>query len=278
MVEKAVPVADHPTTSFEGLTPRELAILRLLASGHTVKSIAAQLGCSEASINERLRDARRKTGTGSSRELARLLDAQKFWDKKIDLSTTTIADKGSDRPANPGLKSLKGISIMLFITPAAVIGLIALAAPAIHQSASNASQRVAPDASPLVGNWSLNVSRIPENERPKRVTFAFRSLPDGKWMTRVDITAPDGSSTHAESTAAVDGAPAPITGTIPFADTVALRQPAPDTLVMTFARAGTPVSTRVYTVAKDRRSMTETIVWSDNTPPRMVTTYFDRID
>lgn len=67
------------------LTEKELEILRLLAGGHTVKSIAAQLERSEASINERLREARRKTGVGSSRELARLLAEQKIWDRKIDL-------------------------------------------------------------------------------------------------------------------------------------------------------------------------------------------------
>lgn len=270
--------AEHSITSFEGLTDRELEILRLLASGHTAKTIAVQLDCSEASINERLRDARRKTGTGSSRELARLLDAQKIWDKKIGLSTTAPTDEGSVQPASPGLKTLKGLPIMLFITPVALIGLISVAAPALRQSAPEASRSAAVKAPPLVGNWLLDVSRIPENERPKRVTFAFRVLPDSKWKTHVEIVAPDGSSTHADSTAALDGVPVPITGNITFADTVALRQPAPNTLVMTLARVGAPVSTRVYTVAKDRRSMTETIVWNDGPPPRMVTTYFNRID
>jgi DNA-binding CsgD family transcriptional regulator len=59
----------------EVLSEKELEILRLLAGGHTVKSIAVLLGRSEASINERLREARRKTGVGSSRELARMLAA-----------------------------------------------------------------------------------------------------------------------------------------------------------------------------------------------------------
>lgn len=59
------------------LTDREMEVLRLLVAGHTVKTIAARLGHSETSINERLRSARRKTGVGSSRELARLLDLQK---------------------------------------------------------------------------------------------------------------------------------------------------------------------------------------------------------
>mgnify|MGYP006165162457 FL=1 len=49
----------------DALTDKELEILRLLAGGHTVKSIAARLERSEASINERLREARRKTGVAS---------------------------------------------------------------------------------------------------------------------------------------------------------------------------------------------------------------------
>lgn len=75
----------HPR-ALEALNDNELEILRLLANGHTAKSIAASLGRSETAINERLREARRKTGVGSSRELARLLDAQKIWDKNIVLS------------------------------------------------------------------------------------------------------------------------------------------------------------------------------------------------
>ncbi|MBN8809286.1 MAG: hypothetical protein J0I47_13775 [Sphingomonas sp.] len=55
------------------LNAAEREALALLASGHTAKSIATLTGRTEAAVNERLRDARRKTGVGSSRELARLL-------------------------------------------------------------------------------------------------------------------------------------------------------------------------------------------------------------
>ena len=63
--------------SLPGLTDRKLEVLRLLAAGHAAKTIATRLGRLETSINERLRAARRKTGIGSSRVLARLLEAQK---------------------------------------------------------------------------------------------------------------------------------------------------------------------------------------------------------
>lgn len=55
------------------LSEREKATLRLLVSGHDAKSIARHLGLSVHTVNERLRNARRKLGVSSSREAARLL-------------------------------------------------------------------------------------------------------------------------------------------------------------------------------------------------------------
>lgn len=68
------------------LTSAEREILTLLAEGHTAKTIAAHLGRSEGSINERLREARRKTGVGSSRELARLLRDQESRDEQMRMA------------------------------------------------------------------------------------------------------------------------------------------------------------------------------------------------
>ncbi|WP_404335351.1 DUF4019 domain-containing protein [Sphingomonas sp. MMS12-HWE2-04] len=55
------------------LSEREKATLRLLLAGHDAKSIARELGLSVHTVNERLRDARRKLGAASSREAARWL-------------------------------------------------------------------------------------------------------------------------------------------------------------------------------------------------------------
>jgi DNA-binding CsgD family transcriptional regulator len=55
------------------LTEREKETLRLLLAGHDAKSAAAALGLSVHTVNERLREARRKLGVGSSREAARVL-------------------------------------------------------------------------------------------------------------------------------------------------------------------------------------------------------------
>lgn len=57
----------------EALSEREKETLRLLLAGHDAKSTASHLGLSVHTVNERLRDARRKLGVSSSREAARLL-------------------------------------------------------------------------------------------------------------------------------------------------------------------------------------------------------------
>ena len=54
----------------------ERDLLGLLGRGHTAKSIATLRSLSEAAVNKRFRSARRKTGIGSSREIARLIVAQ----------------------------------------------------------------------------------------------------------------------------------------------------------------------------------------------------------
>ena len=268
-----------PAGSFASLTDRELEVLCLLAAGHTVKTIAARLDRSEASINERLRTARRKTGIGSSRELARLLVRQKNCDNNIDLSMHGSNGKDLAHSAAIGARGSKGMIVMLFVISVAAAGLIVAAAPTADQAAMPDTVYSAASAQlPLVGSWSLDTSRIPEPERPQRVTMTFRASQDEKWTTLVEIVAPDGSSRHSESTAALDGVPVPITGNMDFIDSVALRQPAPNTLVMTLGKDGSRVSTRVYTVAKDRKSMTETIVWASDNRQKLETTHFNRID
>ena len=59
------------------LTEKEKQTLRLIVRGHDAKSVAQQLDLSVHTINERLRDARRKLSVSSSREAVRmLLDAE----------------------------------------------------------------------------------------------------------------------------------------------------------------------------------------------------------
>lgn len=59
--------------AIEALSEKEKQTLRLIVQGHDAKSTARTLGLSVHTINERLREARRKMSVSSSREAARLL-------------------------------------------------------------------------------------------------------------------------------------------------------------------------------------------------------------
>lgn len=64
------------TSGLDTLTAKERETLRLILCGHDAKSSARELGLSVHTINERLREARRKLGVTSSREAARRLLAE----------------------------------------------------------------------------------------------------------------------------------------------------------------------------------------------------------
>lgn len=55
------------------LTDKERETLRLLLAGHSAKSVAQELDLSVYTVNDRLREARKKLGVSSSKEAARLL-------------------------------------------------------------------------------------------------------------------------------------------------------------------------------------------------------------
>ncbi|MGQ3040387.1 MAG: helix-turn-helix transcriptional regulator [Brevundimonas sp.] len=95
------------TSVLERLNAAERDVLVLLAQGHTAKSIAVLREVSVAAVNERLRSARRKTGVGSSRELARLVSAQESRDDLIGLAAAPPTDPASIRPdATPSRQTL----------------------------------------------------------------------------------------------------------------------------------------------------------------------------
>jgi DNA-binding CsgD family transcriptional regulator len=94
----------------ERLTDRERRLLRLLASGHSVKSAALAEVITENAANELLRSSRRKLGTGSSREAARLLaehegGPQKNRDEKSGVPVSP-ADERSRSRFNKGIVAM----------------------------------------------------------------------------------------------------------------------------------------------------------------------------
>lgn len=114
------------------LTERERAVLRLLATGHDAKSIAAALDISIHAVNERLRKARQKLGVSNSREAARrLIGAEGMAnlrvDEKIGLGDATPAGPdggGRDCRAAGAARLafiLAGAAVMIFLAVAAFV-------------------------------------------------------------------------------------------------------------------------------------------------------------
>ena len=153
-----------------------------------------------------------------------------------------------------------------------------LVAAALAQSEAASAQSAG--ASPLLGSWAVDVSRlsVPPEARPKSVTMTFTDAGGGKWSTHVDIFGGDGSQRHMASTYALDGTAAPITGDKAEADTGAVKMPAPSVMVLALGKGGIPASTRIYTVAPDEKTMIETAVYfGEDGKPIMRTNYFNRI-
>lgn len=135
-------------------------------------------------------------------------------------------------------------------------------------------------ASPLLGVWTVDVSRLPmpPQARPKSVTIKFSEAGGNNWTTTVDIYGGDGSHRHMAGTNALDGTPSSITGDLAEADSVAVKLPAPNVMVMQLAKGGIPASTRVYTVAADGRTMIETAAYvGPDGKPLLRTNYFRRV-
>lgn len=113
--------------------------------------------------------------------------------------------------------------------------------------------------SPLLGRWLLDISTsaLPEAQRPKQVVLEFRDAGGGRWSSHVDIVLHDGKTMKSDGTLSLDGTPGPLSGTY-GADQANLKLPSPSTLVMQLVDHGAPASTRIYTIAADPSTMTET--------------------
>ncbi len=136
-----------------------------------------------------------------------------------------------------------------------------------------------PKSSPLLGRWSLDIatSALPEAQRPQQVVLEFKDAGAGRWSSHVDIVLHDGKTMKSDGTLALDGTPAALTGSY-GANQATLKLPAPNTLVMQLVDHGAPASTRVYTVAADRSTMTETkAFFAHDGTPILQTNLFKRL-
>ncbi|HEY8573956.1 LuxR C-terminal-related transcriptional regulator [Phenylobacterium sp.] len=160
------------------LSDSERQALRLLAEGHTAKSVARELGLTEAAVNERLRQARRKTGAGSSRELARRRKAtQETGDEKIGMVQPARGGENLVQAARRRFGAPVLVGMLAMIVIASAVG--ALAALAVSQtSAPPAPPRVvatrpAPGAQVAPGPLTLSVT-FDRPMRPESYSFIMR--------------------------------------------------------------------------------------------------------
>ena len=95
------------SAGYQSLTEKEKQTLRLIVRGHDAKSSASHLGLSVHTVNERLRDARRKLEVSSSRAAARLVfdteseHPQNVADKQIG-EATAAEDMEQVAASGPG--------------------------------------------------------------------------------------------------------------------------------------------------------------------------------
>lgn len=124
-------MATTMTDGLRALTEKEKQTLRLIVCGHDAKSIARTLDLSVHTINERLRDARRKMAVSSSREAARMLleaeggvTPQYVGDSPIgdDVRAPTADQVGAPTPGAERNRSLILTGVLMTLA----IGLLAL--------------------------------------------------------------------------------------------------------------------------------------------------------
>lgn len=186
------------------LSEREKETLRLLLSGHDAKTIARSLEISVHTVNERLREARRKLGVTSSREAARLLsqveqDSPNFHaDKQFgDARLAREADRDTQQSGNRWIAGhpltwvLGGIVIMSLIYAAIFWsqamqqnGQTKLEAASATASTPNAVQgRLAENAR----RWLAIVDSFRWDESWNQSSAYFRSqITAAQWAAKVD--------------------------------------------------------------------------------------------
>lgn len=135
--------------NLHALTEKEKETLRLLLSAHDAKSMARHLGLSVHTVNERLRDARRKLSVSSSKEAARMLREAECADPE-SVGDKHIGDAGTAQTGQQGAEPSAG-SIATSRMAWAIGGLVMIAffaaALALSGAPEKAQDRAAPPAS-----------------------------------------------------------------------------------------------------------------------------------
>lgn len=152
----------------QALTEKEKQTLRLIVRGHDAKSTARHLGLSVHTVNERLRDARRKLEVSSSRAAARLLlDAEgdgpeRLGDKQIGEAARSASGAQDVEPDSRTGRAF-GVAVPLAWLVAGTcimsVILVVLALAAVLQPASAPASAQAPAAVPVAETEAVRAAR-----------------------------------------------------------------------------------------------------------------------
>jgi len=243
------------------LSEREKATLRLLVSGHDAKSIARHFGLSVHTVNERLRNARRKLGVSSSREAARLLideeaiGPQISADKQLGVAPTaqTMAfDAQADHWRRKARQRawLGGFLVMIGII-AAVLFLAAHDSdpPSVRASAAStegiASESVASESANAARSWIAFLDAGRWEESWGNAGSLFRSqILAAQWVATIkSVRQPLGKSTtrtlqRVTRSSSLPGAPAGEYEVVEFQTNFAQRQETTETVVLAREASG----------------------------------------
>ncbi|MFZ3485674.1 DUF4019 domain-containing protein [Sphingomonas sp. 3-13AW] len=203
----------------QALTEKEKQTLRLLLEGHDAKSMARHLDLSVHTINERLRDARRKLSVSTSKEAARLLRQreaipQNLGDTRFGDAPPAPIDQHSAQPsAKPPSPpktawAIGGLAMIPFL-----VTLLALSAPtqapqagtppATAPATESAATRAAADWLALVdaGKWQESWAATGQSFQTLNTVVAWQAaseqarVPLGRMLSRqllgeADVPAP----------------------------------------------------------------------------------------
>lgn len=166
---------------YRELTEKEKQTLRLMVRGHDAKSMARHLGLSVHTVNERLRDARRKLEVSSSREAARLLfnaeggDPQNLADRQIGVGEP---DQEGGQDGTPGTGRLRMQGSAGLIGGVAIMSLfVGLFALSLHPEALAPSAAI---QAPLSGD--ANAPLAVQESEVVRTARGWLELGDqGRW-------------------------------------------------------------------------------------------------
>ncbi|PHY17279.1 DUF4019 domain-containing protein [Caulobacter sp. BP25] len=132
----------------QALTEREKETLRLLLAGHDAKSAATALGLSVHTVNERLREARRKLGVGSSREAARALARAEgpnfLGDKQFG-----VAGAAAPGPEHPPFEQRRRLGSPLVWLSGGMVMMLTIVAAVVMTMAPHGDGKTSPAKTPV---------------------------------------------------------------------------------------------------------------------------------